>query len=570
MCSADAMALVAERGDSGVVTYNCSNGNGWLVVKGMVHDTQLDRAVDPSDMFNAFLRETPSYNRFEGEFAAVIHDARRSVTWAINDHASLLHLYYVECRGAVYITTAPLATARALGLGIDGPGIREFLRRGQVMCPSSVFATMRRLGLGEHLRLRSAQVQVGKHWSPYHEPRQYESKRSAADATAELLLAVAARYARRGPLICDLSGGYDSRLVASALSRSGAALTVTVNGHPRHPDVVVAQRVAKAADWPIKHYGSAFDGEMTLDVRRAAAYLSRGELGALSFYIHLTTRPALRQSFAAHIQGGGGELLRNFPWGQEFAGIGQRRPANVERVLQYRLLAASPLPDNIFAVSFTRLLHDDLSARTRAVIHDGAGTLTTQQLDAAYLLRLTGHTGGYTSSLYDLLPAGVPLMQRTVIDHAISLPWRMRLSAGLLRRTIALLHPKAAALETVYGAPAGPPEFRTLPLEVKQAFERLRHLVEKIDRVVLGARLARIAPLTRPEPKAPDPPFRTEEFRIFLDPAHMYSRGLYRPQPLAQLLADPMTSSEALSRIATVEHMCRELGVEVGPDLLTA
>ena len=77
------------------------------MIKGMIHDTRTAVAAKPEDVAQAFLCDTPDFNRFEGEFAAVIHDERRGLTWAINDHASLLHLYYVERAGVLYVTTAP-------------------------------------------------------------------------------------------------------------------------------------------------------------------------------------------------------------------------------------------------------------------------------------------------------------------------------------------------------------------------------------------------------------------------------------------------------------------------------
>ena len=445
--------------------------------------------------------------------------------------------------------------------------MREFLGRGQVMCPNSLYADMRRLGLGEHLRLRPGHLQLELSLVSLQRASPVREQACCGKIWAEVLTAMAARYASRGPLVADLTGGYDSRLVTSALSRAGATLTVTVNGHRGHSDVVIARRVAEAAGWPILHYGDVFTGEMTADMWHAAAYMSRGKLSAAQFYLHLVTRPAFNPRFAAHIQGGGGELLRNFPWGQEFAGIGRRRPANIERVLRYRLLAGSGLPDNIFRVPFRNRLWEDLLLRAQAVIDDGAGTRTTQQLDAIYLLRLTGHAGGYTSSLLDLFPTGVPLMHRAAIDHAVSLPWSMRLTSGLVRRTLRILHPRIAAMETVYGGSG-------LHLHLGRCVLRLGRwwdvfgTSDKIDRVILSGRLGRLVPLAPNERRGPEPPFRTQEFRTFLNPSVLYSRGLYDPNTLTELLSDPSATSESLTRIATLEHVCRELHTEPSSEVL--
>src|SRR3712207_6553742 len=69
-----------------------------------------------------------------------------------------------------------------------------------------------------------------------------------------------------------------------------------------------------------------------------------GELPFTEAYHHLLSRPQLAQEFDLHLMGGGGELLRYFPWSQEFFGIGRRRLANVNRLLDYRFLDVSPPP----------------------------------------------------------------------------------------------------------------------------------------------------------------------------------------------------------------------------------
>jgi hypothetical protein len=558
--------IIAERGAGRIQLH--ADACGWAVVKGNVYDTLTDSQCDPATIAAAFFCDTPDLNRFEGEFTAVVHDNEKRITWAINDHASLLHLYYVERSGVLYVTTAPVAVARALRLGLNGAGLREFLWRGQVTCPNSLYAGMRRLDVGEHLRIQSGRWRIGRHWSAYHEPRAYANKTLAAEATAEIATAVARRYVGRGQVVADLTGGYDSRFVSCALTKAGAKLSVTVNGHSRSTDVVLARCAARTAGWPIRHYGAAFSGEMTSTVRREAARMSRGELGALPFYLHLATRPVLARDHVVHIQGGGGEFLRYNPWGQEFLGVGRRRRANIDRILRYRTLTGKALPDKVFATNFAAKLRSELRDRIATVIDEGAGTRTTQQLDAVFLLRMTGHFGGYTSSLYDLLPTAVPLMHRTALEHALSLPWKMRLSAGLLRRAIACLDPKVAALQTTYGGTAAPVTWNTLGREMHQVIGRFRHFADKVDRIVFNARIGQFVSLNQLEPPAPEPPFRTKEFWQFMDPALLYSRGLYEPNALARLVHDPSTTLEALSRIATLEQVCRDLAIEPTGELL--
>jgi len=64
----------------------------------------------------------------------------------------------------------------------------------------------------------------------------------------------------------------------------------------------------------------------------------------------------------------------------------------------------------------------------------------------------------------------------------------------------------------------------------------------------------------------------TPEFRDFLTPEKMRSRGLYAMPGLRRVLAGSDDEWAArgglIQRIATVEQVCRELRFEPGPELL--
>src|SRR5262245_60208352 len=68
-------AIVAERGAASIMTHVWPDGRGWFVAKGMIFDNRTERALEPSALADAFFGDAPDINRFEGEFAAVIHDS---------------------------------------------------------------------------------------------------------------------------------------------------------------------------------------------------------------------------------------------------------------------------------------------------------------------------------------------------------------------------------------------------------------------------------------------------------------------------------------------------------------
>ena len=71
------------------------------------------------------------------------------------------------------------------------------------------------------------------------------------DDLSQALLEAAQTFADGTPYAMGLSGGRDSRLLLSSLLAANVDISVQVNGFPEDADVVIAQRIAKAAQVPI-------------------------------------------------------------------------------------------------------------------------------------------------------------------------------------------------------------------------------------------------------------------------------------------------------------------------------
>jgi asparagine synthetase B (glutamine-hydrolysing) len=110
--------------------------------------------------------------------------------------------------------------------------VQELLARNALFAPTTMFAGLRRVDVGEHIRYSAGTLAHGEQWDKYEPEADYRSVREAADAAAVVVDCVA-RYATvAGPVVCDLTGGLDSRLIASAADAAGLKPAVTVNGPP--------------------------------------------------------------------------------------------------------------------------------------------------------------------------------------------------------------------------------------------------------------------------------------------------------------------------------------------------
>ncbi len=566
---------VLVSGSPGETPQFFSNDRGWIVVAGLIFDVSTDDPkVDPERLLDHLLQDgEPDLNRYEGIFAVAAWDRKKRTALVLNDQPSCLNCYYGERDSGLYVTTCALPLARTLQIPLNPRGICELLSRGTLVAPATMFSGLQRVNVGEHVRYRNGTCELRRHWIPYQSPADYRSVGEAASAITSLAVDRIKRYgALRRPIVCDLTGGYDSRLVAAAVHNAGMLSGITVDGTESSEDVRIAKRVAAAMAWPVDHFDtkSLWTKPITPEMRSELTYRTGGELAFTEVYHHLLSRPVLAERFNLHFTGGGGELMRFFPWSQEFMGIGKRKMANARNALMYRFFQEGPPPDGLFRHNWHPTLIARFTLEIENIFRRVENPLTTQQLDAAYLWRMTGFAP-YSSSIFSWLPTAAPLMGAGVVDAALSVPWRMRLTTRLMRSMTYSMAPGAADVPTHYGGTGAPARLSNMHREVWQLLKQSYHLISKLDRVLLKGVVTRLLPGGSGHPPARKP-YLTKEFRSFLDPGKMLSRGLYSPAGLARVLQGPaedLYSRESLIlRIATLEQLCQEVDFEPEPDHL--
>ena len=539
--------------------------DGWLVVTGSCLDLDSQSgSLRPEALLAALVSgEAARINRFEGTFAAAAWHLPTASGYALNDQTSNLNLYITKTEEGCWVTTTALPLAVALKKRLDPDGVRQFFARGTLLTPTSMFEGVRRAEIGEHLKFKEGQLSRETHWLPLAASNTLSRVESAAEALSDLAIDRTRRLSQNTDrVISDLTGGFDSRLVVSAAASASRLDAVTVDGPQKHGDVEIAKRVAAALQWELLHFDPdvGWKAEVDAAMRRELVYRVNGELPFADLYPHLQARPILAQRFGLHLNGGGGELMRAFPWSQEFFGIGRRRRANVENALSYRFFQEGPPPAGLFVSDWHPAAVDSFRRRLTSMFESMPQTLTTQQLDAAYLWRMTGFAP-YTSAVASWLRSVAPLMCATTVTTAIGLPWKLRLGSRLVRTMIERQLPAAAELETRYGGTAGRFRLSTVHRQLWQLCKMGYHLMMKLDRVRLGGLLSKVLPPPLSDPVAYKP-YRTEEFDRFLEPASMHSAALYRRETLESLLVRDSgwrARERMILRIATVEQLCREL-----------
>jgi hypothetical protein len=543
--------------------YAKPDGSGWIVIKGTIIDVHSETpVVGLEQLLDQIIAQEPGdLNRYEGTFSLAAWDAHKGQGWAWNDQPSGLNLYYGEYDGGLYVST--------LGLGLDPHGVLEFLQKSVLLTPATMFAGLRRVDIGEHIRFRTGKLTQSKHWYAYApKARSPKARHHDMDQAAETIAALAVdRLSRYGaiakPVISDLTGGLDTRLLSSAAEAAGLDLTVTVNGPPDAEDVLIAHELAKAMGWEMKHFdtSSFWTSEVTPDLRRELVYRTSGELRFSEVYHHRLSRPLLGKEYSLHMIGTGGDFYRTFPWEESFK-------------MPYQSLATLTPPDDLFTFDSLSCLYSNLRPRIEASRCRSQGASLTQQWDATFVWKMTSHISLYLSAVHNWLPSASPMMSAGILKAAFSMPWKMRLGGQLQRQVIACLSPRAAAFESFHSARrerrgTAQPGLKTAAVEMRRYAGRFATAVERrVLRGVFSKREPEKPPVSL-EATAPLP-YLTPEFRALLDPETMRSRGLYAVDGLKRALSGDDNEWRAkttlIVKLAQVEQLCHELDVQPETD----
>ncbi len=259
----------------------------------------------------------PDWDRLQGNFVVAL--ARGGALWLFCDRLGMLKLY--EGGDGAVLSTSWLACARALPASRPDPlGVADYVFTGASHGPRTPL---------EAVRVADPEVAIevvgggrerisGPDWwlapEPYADPR--AALADAADLLRDRARTIAANF--DGRVNCALSGGFDSRLILASLLSVQAEAKLHVYGVPGDPDVALAQAIARGMGLAL----TAVDKSATnadLPQLDATAVWQRMEFfdgipidGIFDRGADVRTRLAQAAGGAVALNGGGGEVLRNF------------------------------------------------------------------------------------------------------------------------------------------------------------------------------------------------------------------------------------------------------------------
>ncbi|MCX7835632.1 MAG: hypothetical protein N2450_06130 [bacterium] len=545
--------------------------DGWIAIAGIAYNTVGREAkIDFSQLYQVLSSgsKQPFYD-LEGCYSISFWNDTKGIGYLSSDVAIQRNSYYYPTPNGIFVGTLALALAKHLGLKLNAWGAAHLLMRGTILAPHTMFEGLFRLDMGTLLEFSKNTFQILTYWEPYQtHTDQYKNKDEVATDTQALILDIFNRLALLDPrMIADLTGGYDSRLVASTLHFLGLPFEVTVNGMDEDPDVKVSMEVSKIMNWKLRfnRQTEGYPTEVTPQLTKQLIYYTNGDIKFNAILRQMSSRLKNSKDFAFHLGGGGLDNIRDFSFGQEYWRIHQVALASVKKQLEYRFYQDVSVQKSNFNVNWMDGYNCYLEDRIYNLYTAKPNLKVGQQLDAAFNWRnVASFSSLFISSNAHTMPAISPLRGRRFFDFSFQIPLKYRIGHDLLCRVQYRMCPRAAMIKTIYGGYAAPLSFKTFPMAINKRLKDAKHFIRKVYRV----KLKLYSGITPSKHFDTFTPCLTTEFTEMMRPSEMLTRNLYKPEFIKEVLEQDLAlwkrKAELILRMATIELICRE--IEDKPD----
>lgn len=546
----------------------------WLMVVGVAISrvNVLDTASLQSLLARYLKHGSEALKDLDGAFALVIYDKPVDRLIIASDPLGFYSVFYAQQGTRVYVSTSALAIAEVVQAAPSEYGIYLFLSTGSVYGRATLWQEVHRLPAGTVLELTQAGCHESVYWSPGVKDEisrlsLVDSVHGAIDLLSQLIRACAKNEAA---IWVDLTGGFDSRLVAALVENCGLSFRATCEGPSAAPDVGISSHIAHDLGWVYQHnqlpenWGQERYAFLSQALGKGDAHY---EVLKLSGVIWDQYQRA--QELNTSICGLGGELWRGFFWKQEFSNMGRSATVNYDRLVDYRIL--HPIDAGVFNdASRIRWIREELKSLLRSVADQYIDLPNTLKLDCIYAFKNTGHTGAHISSVTGLQRVFAPLFFKEAMTFAISTNFRWRNHSRLVRHIIEEVNPSLANFETTAGGPAIPIRASNFSRFIPYWSALGVQLLQKGSRVLLQRSLipvARSMNFDYPRHRWRRDTLNCLDADGVLDYAQMRSGALYNPQRLADFVKAARTEQfeqdNFLSRILTVEMALRAVGASL-------
>ncbi len=458
-----ALAAVFPRRNGSGGTISRDEGTGsWLFSVGTWFHKDGFGNGSESRLLQRYMETDPVgfARELEGFFVVVVGDARSSETIVVTDLVGSCHCFLRSFENCVVLSGSSLLLASIGGYRLDPLGCQEFLATGIVYEDRTVFREVRKLAPATVFRFGNGRQNIMHcYWKISDLTPASLKDDTAVEMVWEELKNGLKRVGSTFPrVVCDLTGGYDSRVIAGALSKAGVKFAATVSGPPDSHDVTLSRKLARIMELEHLHVPPA--GSLSFEQIRKAAEFCDGEYDLLEYAGILNVHERLSQRFDISLNGSFGEVARGYWWELLFPRICAREKLDAMQLARSRFAAQAHDP-----LLIDPEIRVDMVPHFAGVIertNSGLDRLpNTMQMDHVYLMmRMQRWQGRIASSTNQLWPCLSPFLFRKVLEAMLQSKALLRWRSLMPRRMLGKYHPRVAEVPLENGYPAMPANWK--------------------------------------------------------------------------------------------------------------
>lgn len=410
-----------------------------------------------------------------GHFFAVLDDLESGTRRAFVDSGGLFKAYVWE--GTVSTSYLELLARANLSLSdLDPESVVEFLQFGMLFGDHTLTPTIHKLSQGDVLVLNEGEPRFEHLVIP---PL---GDRDAPRITLPDLLRAFAESASAERVSLDLTGGLDTRLLATGLDHLGFPFEVALSGSPQTVESRLAAVVAEHLGRPL-HLLTVDPGDTDL---ADALDFADGSMDALEAHYVTRYQADRSQRGVSLVVGGiGAPLFRDEWWYQDFPFL-RRARSNVARLYDLRL-SPLPLPTEILAERFAEAggtLRNRMLVRMEGLVQP----TNTETYDMVYHEFVTRQRMATTIARIAATHHGVyaPFAEPSALRIGYTLPRLQRMMLRFHRKTITAANPAVARLMTTEQMTASSEPLPFALDVVRYTANKTKRLAKKIGQRLLS------------------------------------------------------------------------------------
>lgn len=549
----------------------------WLLAAGTV--VALTGDNNPNTLLAGLLNDyiengIEALQRYDGQFALVIYNARDATLSLISDPMGCFAVYYARKGRKTFISTSALAIARHIRSEPDALTIECFLRTEHPHGEKTLWQDVKRVRPATLLKLTTNNFEESEYWTPILDesiarlPLEDALELAEEKISHTFLLALP----REGKVWADLTGGFDTRVVTMFMAKIGIPFTAYCVGPEDHPDVQVSRQICKEMGWeyqemPLpKYWGLSEHYWFETALHKSDAHINAFQVAGV-----LRGHHERSLAFPVHTSGSGADEWRYHIYGAKILFHTSRSKVNYDEILDSRILSQIPL--NIMRQDRTADVRSELQQHFRMLESKYAEYNVLTRTDIIFLRhRHPIHGGAYLSAEVGSMRGIMPFCFKELENFGFSLNdlWRIRYHASFVRNLLEKGEPRLASIITAKGEPAKPIRiiniFQFMPLWKILT----KKCVDKVSRKLINR-------LLTPQPeqyngKLPLTAMRASWLRWalsegLLETSKMNSRKLYNEQELKKLIYQNLSGSvqysNFLDHVITLEMAMRTVGTGV-------